>query len=90
MMKAFQQARKISKRGYNFKRNCPTQETLPIELGVCKNCHVDSSKKIRAYCCYWSSRPLWSIPKNVDKVEEHYCVCDGCMLLPTCKEQTYI
>jgi hypothetical protein len=49
-MKAFQQARKISKMGFNFKRNCPTQEALLIDLGVRKNCHIDSREKTRAYC----------------------------------------
>jgi hypothetical protein len=40
-------------------------------------------KKISAYCYYWSNRPFWWIPNNGDKVEEHYCMCDGCMLLLT-------
>jgi hypothetical protein len=51
-MKAFQQARKISKKEFNFKRNCPTQEPLPIELGYAKIVTLIQTKKTRAYCCY--------------------------------------
>ncbi len=82
MMKAFQQARKISK-GDSISKEIVQPKDCQLNWENAKIVMLIQVKKISAYCYYWSNRPFWWIPNNGDKVEEHYCMCDGCMLLLT-------